>query len=346
MASKRFMSQAQIQAFLKFGPQEQALQGVRQDAIDSYGTTVKAARGTAQGVMGAIDTARPGVAALYDRALGNQTQRQALVNQSLVGLNKSADPVKAGSAVESGIFDKILGTTKTANLSDLTRQRIAAKSGESYAVQGAGRQLQADLAKVYTAKKQLADQKGAYTALAVQQLADAAAKQASQEAIARERIASNEKIARGHDATSAANAALRANGGKGKPMTAAQKKAAESTVGAVKNAAQAAKYLLGKGYSTTRVRQILEGLRPLQGGGSVNVNGKTGAVSVSSKAFNYGHEDVNTAMDLAINGRVSPANIRYLHRKNVILSKYGIPYKSGKVGRSTSGAKGVSSVGF
>lgn len=338
-AKKQFMTQAQIEAFLRFGPQEQALQGVRQDAIDSYGTTVKAARGTAQGVMGAIDTARPGVAALYDRALGNQTQRQALVNQSLVGLNKSADPVKAGSAVESGIFDKILGTTKTANLSDLTRQRVAAKSGEAYAVQGAGRQLQADLAKVYTAKQQLADQKGAFTSLTAMKLADAAAKQASQEAIARERIRSNEKIAAGHDAT-------RSNGGKGKPMTAAQKKAAESTVGAVKNAAQAAKYLLGKGYSTTRVRQILEGLRPLPGGGSVNVNGKTGAVSVSSKAFNYGHEDVNTAMDLAINGRVSPANIRYLHRKNVILSKYGIPYKSGKVGRSTSGAKGVSSVGF
>jgi len=339
-AKKQFMTQAQIEAFLRFGPQEQALQGVRQDAIDSYGTTVKAARGTAQGVMGAIDTARPGVAALYDRALGNQTQRQALVNQSLVGLNKSADPVKAGSAVESGIFDKILGTTKTANLSDLTRQRVAAKSGEAYAVQGAGRQLQADLAKVYTAKQQLADQKGAFTSLTAMKLADAAAKQASQEAIARERIRSNEKIAAGHDATSSANAALRSNGGKGKPMTRAEIERASKVADAV-----------------FKAKDQFNQIRALNGTRAKDKDGKpTGPIrrfsstqirAMLQSTYGFDHGVVNAAVDLALNKYISKANIDYLHRRNVILSKYHLPTKAPRgVGKATGGAKGVSSVGF
>ncbi len=356
MAKKKnqFATQAGLEALLRFGPQEQALADLRQTAVDTYGQTVRAARGAAAGTTAAIQQATPGMRRLYNTTIGDQRKRQALVTADVAKLGNVADTLKAGSALEDNVWSRNIHAQKASSLEALAQQRVAAAQGRQFAVQNAGRVLQSDLAKVFRSKQQLAQQKGVFTDLTAQKLADAAAKQQQEVAMKNASLAQQERNslrASGIDPDTGQpipGGKLDRKGGKGgsKGLTPAQQRAARVQAGKiadqVRNAASAAHYLLSRAgghYTTTQIRQILQGNMTLASGGS-SKNGSSSHLSAPS--YKYDHYIVNAAMDLAILGYIGKDNRRTLNRKGVVLHDNGLPSKPrrtalGGVGSAISG---------
>jgi hypothetical protein len=64
----RWMTQAALQALVRFGPEQSGLKAARRDAESAYKTTVKQADATSAGIQYAVGKVRPKVQHNYDAA--------------------------------------------------------------------------------------------------------------------------------------------------------------------------------------------------------------------------------------------------------------------------------------
>jgi hypothetical protein len=177
MASRRtrarWATEAAQQALLRFSPEESGLAQLQQSALDTYRSGVNAAHSSAAGTVSAIDQARPQVAGAYK----DEAARQAFINSTVAhqtdGLS-IPDAIKGALAVEQLAGATHASQNSARALTDLSRQRVAAKSGEQFATRQAHDTLVNDLTKVLERKQTLATEKGTFQSLTYGQLRKAA----------------------------------------------------------------------------------------------------------------------------------------------------------------------------
>jgi len=181
----RFITQAGLEALLRFGPELSGLKELQRAAETNYRTRVGQARATARGTIDAVNRARPEVKKVYDRA-GLEQARTAstLVGKDLAALGPVADSIKAGAALEQTVGLRHLQESRAAALTDLSTRRVQARQGQGFAVTNARRELVSELARIFERKQDLARERGAFTALTARQLRQAARERADRLAIA------------------------------------------------------------------------------------------------------------------------------------------------------------------
>jgi hypothetical protein len=177
MASRRtrarWATEAAQQALLRFSPEESGLAQLQQSALDTYRSGVQAAHSSAAGTVGAIDQARPQVAGAYKDEAGRQAFINSTVAHQTDGLS-IPDAIKGALAVEQLAGATHASQNSARALTDLSRQRVAAKSGEQFATRQAHDTLVNDLTKVLERKQTLATEKGTFQSLTYGQLRKAA----------------------------------------------------------------------------------------------------------------------------------------------------------------------------
>lgn len=182
--TNRFASQAALEALLRFGPELSGLKELRRQAEENYKSGVLTARGTSRGIVQAVDQARPDVKKIYDRAGLDQARSAHMLTGDIAELPGVANSIKAGAQLEATNAVGGLRDAQSAALTDLSQRRVAAKEGEQFAVQNAGRTLVDELTKVLTRKQDLARERGAFTALTTRQLRTEATNEADKLSIA------------------------------------------------------------------------------------------------------------------------------------------------------------------
>lgn len=179
MAKKKrsqWASDAALQAIVRFGPEEQGLTALAQQARADYGTSVRQAHGTAAAVIDATQHAIPAVTRIYDQAglaQARTAHSASLVSGALANLGPAADTIKAGSALEVAQQLGNLRSARSAALEDLQTRQVAARQGEGFAVQQARSKYVSDMSKLLERSQGLRREKGAFTASTINALAEA-----------------------------------------------------------------------------------------------------------------------------------------------------------------------------
>jgi hypothetical protein len=165
-----------MEALIRYGPEESGLRELERQAQQTYESSVGAARGTAESIIGAVGQARPEVTEVYDDA----QSRQAGLNAALAGDAAALGGV-AGAAIdaEQRAASSRIGESRASALTDLSQRKVAAQEGRAFAVKQARSQLIDDLTKVLQRKQDLAGEKGAFMAATVGDLREAAADRAA-----------------------------------------------------------------------------------------------------------------------------------------------------------------------
>jgi hypothetical protein len=175
-SARRFMSQAALEALVRFGPELSGLRELQRTAQSNLRLGVHQAQATSRGIEAAVAQARPGAregvrrcgaAAGVDRAHADR--------DDLASLGPGADRFKAAGATEQAGAATRLGEAKTQALGDLTSRGVRAQEGEQFQIQQARRQFVSDLTSILQRKQDLRKEKGAFTATQVDQLAQDAA---------------------------------------------------------------------------------------------------------------------------------------------------------------------------
>ncbi len=206
----RWASEASLQAFLRFNPEEQGLQELQRTAESGYQTAVRQARGTAQGIGAEIDRAVPAVSKTYDEAGLRQAMTAGLLKQGTGQLGGVANSIQAGIGLEQAVSGRQLNQGRATALTDLSSRKVAAKEGEAFAVNNAQSQLTSELTKLLQRKQSLRQEKGAFTALTTGQLQEAARKEAQTLAIAEGQLEQSNRNNLRTTSTSRDNALLKA----------------------------------------------------------------------------------------------------------------------------------------
>lgn len=171
----RWADQAALQSLVRFGPEESGLAELEQQLGGNFASTVQSAQANAAGVVDAVNQTLPEVRRLYNQAGLQQTRtNDTLIHGDLAGLSSVADSIKGGAALEAATQLGNLREAKTSALRDLTTRRVGAKEGQQWAIQNAQRQLEQGLTQLYERKQALASERGAFEALTIQDLRQAA----------------------------------------------------------------------------------------------------------------------------------------------------------------------------
>jgi hypothetical protein len=189
----RFVNQATLEALVRFGPELSGLKELQREAIMEYATGIKQAHGAARGTVGMIDQARPRVRRIYDDAGVSASQHASMLTGDVAALPGVANSIKAGAQLEATHSLAALRDAKSAALTDLQSRRVAAKEGETFAVNRAHTELVDSLAKVLGRKQDLRREKGAFTALTARELRQTAQERADNLSIARGRLTQQER---------------------------------------------------------------------------------------------------------------------------------------------------------
>jgi hypothetical protein len=166
------MTQAALQALVRFGPEQSGLKAARRDAESAYKTTVRQADATSQGIQYAIGKVRPEVKGNYDAA-GLQAARAAHVADASLGAGVP-DSMKAAIATERAGFDRRLGESRAQALTELGDRRVQAVEGAGFAKSNAQRVLASSLTKLFERGQDLRRESGAFKVATAQQLQQAA----------------------------------------------------------------------------------------------------------------------------------------------------------------------------
>jgi hypothetical protein len=92
----RFITQAQQDAIVRFGPEISGLKALIAEAQSEKRSGILAARSTARSVTSAINQATPGVAQVYREAAGTQKAAAARVQADIAGLQGLNPNVRGG----------------------------------------------------------------------------------------------------------------------------------------------------------------------------------------------------------------------------------------------------------
>lgn len=143
---------------MRYGPERRALSELAAEAQDSLDFEVKSARGTAEGIVAALDKVAPETKKTYKQA-GED-------------LDANYDTVKAGGGL-TGLFAQAgareeaqaksnLATSKAADLADLGEQKVRAKAGAQFATQAAFGNYRESKGKIDRQKTGLAGDEAAF----------------------------------------------------------------------------------------------------------------------------------------------------------------------------------------
>lgn len=168
----RWMSEAALQALVRFGPEESGLKAAQREAAGAYKTTVRQADATSAGIRYAIDDVRPDVQTSYDAA-GLQAARAAHVADDSLGAGVP-DSLKAAIGAERAGFTSRLGESRAQALTELDTRKVQAVEGAGFAKSNARRELASTLTKLFERRQDLRREKGAFTVATAGQLKTAA----------------------------------------------------------------------------------------------------------------------------------------------------------------------------
>ena len=204
------MSDAALQALVRFGPEESGLRAAERQALGSYESTVAGAEATRKGITQALNVVRPRVVRDYGAATTQAANARAVAAPDVANLPADS-PLRAAVAAEQAGFTSRLGESRANTLTELGQRKIDAVSGAAYAKKSARETLGSDIAKLFERKQDLAREKGAFTVAtagelkrAAQQRADTLANQEANRATTRrgqtlshkDRVASRKEAAR------------------------------------------------------------------------------------------------------------------------------------------------------
>lgn len=335
----RWASQAALQAFLKYNPEESGLRELQRTAEGQYDTAVKQAHGTSRGIMGAIDTARPQVQQSFDEAGLRQAQTAGQIRADLQPLGGVTDPIRAAAMLETAQGNRFVSEGRTSALNDLSTRRVAAKEGEAFAINAARNTLVTDLTKVLQRKQDLRQEKGAYAALTTQQLRDTAQKEAQKLDIATAQLEQSDRNSRRTANTSRQNAALSAETSRQNALTRAKGKT--SATGAkllspdkhleyqtsIQEIASRAKQLQKHGRSRRDIVDQLQKGRPQQ---RVTVDPDTGEklrnpISLPRVPAYPADIRMTAALDVALDGHLSRKTQTKLQHAGFKVSDLNLP---------------------
>jgi hypothetical protein len=158
----RFITQAQQDAIVRFGPEISGLKALIAEAQAEKRSGIRSARSTARSVTSAINQATPGVAQVYREAAGTQKAAAARVQADVAGLQGLNPNVLAAIAAERASAADRTSGSQAAALTDLATQKVAARRGQQFAVQRARSDFASSVAKVLQRNTDLAREQGAF----------------------------------------------------------------------------------------------------------------------------------------------------------------------------------------
>lgn len=348
--SDPFVSQANAESLVRYGPQISALTALMRQSEDTYNQTVAGAKSTAGLIQAAVDRAQPTVGAAYDRSIGQAGQAFGVAQPALNAL-PAGSPFTAVAGLEQAGLTGRLAESRASTLSELADRRVAAQEGSQYAQQAAGRTLASDRAKIGQQATDLAGQQGAFVADTIQQNIDASDKA---NATAKNQQANRDQTERDSLRSSGIDpdTGQPIPGGKLDPKTAAGKKWLSATAqgkagDAIQGALNEAKTLKQSGAAREEAAQLLlqgskdtsqtvyENVPVVDQFGNV-VKGKTkrqpklnrdgtvvtktvpGLPKVNSQLL------LSAALDMAYDGHLSRRNQQLLHARGIQLAPLGL----------------------
>lgn len=178
MASRRVVKTAQANVRIRFGDENDVLKQAVKQAYENRDSARNAARTQSAGVLGAINETLPAAKKIY-RQQGAQQQLAADVyGKDVAGLGNVANSIKAGAALERQNATDSLAQSRSATLTGLTGQRVAARTGRQFAMSKAAADFARDIQDVLDQSKSLAGKEGAYLTSEMSRLTDAQASRA------------------------------------------------------------------------------------------------------------------------------------------------------------------------
>lgn len=358
---KRFISQAALQALIRYNPELSGLKELQRTAQGNYRSSVKQARAQALGTQGAVAAAVPALASIYDSAgLTQAALSKDLIGEGLAGLRGDVGKLyqRAGQLDAAGAASR-LNAAKAFSLTDLIGRGVRAEEGKGFAINSARDQLVTELSKILTRKQEVRRERGAYQAEVIGELQGEQAQrsfEAHQKALdraTRTNIAaadrtSRETIAAGHDATSRANARDRARGTRLSGGAKLQSQSAHNSlldkIGAARDEASAfVRQALKEGHSRSFIDSALRDGIP----GYTVRDPTTGRIKIDQSGAPVTQPGIKAVpalqrqiiLDVLIDGHVSSKTIKALHRRGYSVRQLGLPRpKQGKGARGAAPA--------
>lgn len=335
----RWLTQAALQALVRYGPEESGLRAAAQDAKATYGTTVRQADATSRAIRYEVDRARPTVARNYDEAGLAQARAADVAAPDLAAPGVPAS-LRAAVAAERSGYTSRLAESRTADLNALSDRRTQAVEGAGYAKINARNTLASTLEKLFTRSQALAGERGAFTVATAQQLktaADRAAATAENQAAGRKVTMRGQDLTkRGQDLSHQDRVAAQKNGG-GRSAGQTRGGATREKLGAAQDEIGRLAGDIGTFKKAGAGRHEVEGLllsgakeqrKPIYSAPGVKALNKDGTpkervipgVDKAKSALL-----LKVALDVAYDGYVSKANHTALLRRGLSVRDLGLP---------------------
>jgi hypothetical protein len=164
MARSQLISQASLEAMLKYAPQKNALSELKQQAEENFAGSAQAARSAGELGVTAAREAVPAVTSTFQRAAKDQTATRTRLAGELGALAPAANGFKSAAATEAAGAQDSLGRERAQALTQLHTQALAAASGAQYATGSAQSTLAKELQKIFGQTQQVAGEEGSFAA--------------------------------------------------------------------------------------------------------------------------------------------------------------------------------------
>lgn len=191
-------SQAQNEAYVRYGPQRFALKELIAQAIQTRDLALHAAAGSERAIQHAITLGRQDTLTNYAQGQQQTTGTRAMVDSALSKLGGAADPFAAAIAGERGAAQDRMTAGQTGALQELAQRRLEAASGSAYARTAAVKNYSTDIGKIGRTYEELAAEQGAFTQGRIADLKKQAADRQFQQDLAQMR---NDTTIRGQNLT-------------------------------------------------------------------------------------------------------------------------------------------------
>jgi hypothetical protein len=340
----RWASEAALQALVRYGPEQSGLKALERSAVSQARTSVKTARGSAQTIIGEVDRALPGIKHAYDQAGLDAARTAHAISDPVVNALPEGS-LKAAAALEMSGLQGRLRESKAGAVTELGNRRVQAQQGAQFAISNARSTLTTELEKIFQRQQDLRRERGAFTASTMAQLGEAARERAQQLNIEKMGNAQSE---RGSLRTAGINpdtgkpykggkldpdgngrrgdqSKPKGKGGGGSSAGATTEKHLEWQSG-IEEISNAAKRYKGKLSRAQIVEKLKQG-RPQQ---RIDTDPDTGEklanpVSLPSIPQYKADLKMTAALDIALDGHLSKATQRRLHRSGFSIEQLGLP---------------------
>lgn len=178
--TRGYVNQAKLESVVRYSPEQSALRGLLSDAKAEFKTGVKADRGAAQGISRNANSALGGARGDYENAKAAVSRQDSAVKATLQGLGPQAAGVLAALTRESGGTSSRLNESEAATLGELHSRSSDAAAGLAAAIRARSGTYSRTADQVHRRQLALAQEKGAFTAATVGDLASADAKLAAE----------------------------------------------------------------------------------------------------------------------------------------------------------------------